>query len=84
MTGESFNAALRAAREDERERVKRFVISYYSAAVAITLHDKWGFGNKRLTRLANQINYVFDSILLGYVDIEDILTAIAEETGVIL
>ena len=82
MTRESLNGTIKAAREDERERVKKFIVMYYSASVALVLHDKWGFGHKRLTRVVDQINDLFESILLKYVDIEDIRKALKEETGV--
>ena len=82
MTRESLNGTIKAAREDERERVKKFIVTYYSASVALVLHDKWGFGQKRLTRVVGQINDLFESILLDYVSIEDIRKTLKEETGV--
>lgn len=59
-----------------------FTTSAYSAAVAIVLHDKFGFGEVRLKRVLAEIEDTFDSIEKGYVKIEDIKKVILDECKV--
>jgi hypothetical protein len=79
MTVDSLEASLKAAREDEHKKMKDLLVDRYSTAVAIVLHDKWGFGKKRLPIAIQQINEVFDNILDGEVSFEDIKDARKEE-----
>lgn len=82
MTVKALDDIIKAAKDDERQRIFKFVADYYSAAIALVLHDKWGFGHDRLTRVVAQINETYEGILDEYVDIEDIRKALLEETGV--
>lgn len=82
MTVKALDDIIKAAKDDERQRIFKFVADYYSAAIALVLHDKWGFGHDRLVRVVGQINAMYESILDEYVDIEDIRKALLEETGI--
>lgn len=82
MTVKALDDVIKAAKNDERKRIFKFVADYYSAAIALVLHDKWGFGHDRLARVVVQINETYESILDEYVDIEDIRKALLEEAGV--
>lgn len=42
-----------------------------TSAVVLTLHDKWGWGNVRLTRLLDQITDTFEAMQQNYLSIED-------------
>lgn len=56
----------------------------FSVAVAMTLHDKLGFGTMRLSKTLNDISELFDSINKGYASIEDLEQTLKEETGVVI
>ena len=82
ITVKAFDDVIKATKEDERKRIFKFVADYYSAAITLVLHDKWGFGHDRLVRVVSQINEIYESILDEYVNIEDIRKALLEETGI--
>ena len=82
LTVKALDDMIKTARDEERIRIFKFVADYYSAAIALVLHDKWGFGHDRLVRVVGQINAMYESILDEYVDIEDIRKALLEETGI--
>lgn len=65
-----------------KETSIHFTISAYSAAVAIVLHDKFGFGEVRLKRALAEIEDTFDSIEKGYVRVDDIKKVILDECKV--
>jgi hypothetical protein len=52
------------------------------ASLALTLHDKWGWGHVRITRLLNQIDEQFDAVNKGFVPLEDLLKTVRDELGV--
>lgn len=51
----------------------------YSAALALVLHDKLGFGKKRSHRLMSQVWEVFESIKSGYLTLDDVLDTVKNE-----
>ena len=79
MTREAFDNSLKLARLDERTKITETIVEQYSAAIAIVMRDKWGFGKKRLPRLVGQINDAFYSILAGYYSIDDVKQTLREE-----
>jgi hypothetical protein len=52
------------------------------ACFVMTMHDKWGWGHKRLTRLLDQVNDQFDSVLKEYVSLDDIIQEVKDKLGV--
>lgn len=46
------------------------------------LHDKHGFGTKRLERVLDQVNDLLDSFNKGYISIDDLNNTLYEETGI--
>lgn len=60
----------------------KYTVSAYSTALAIVLHDKYGFGEKRLKTLLAQVEDTFDSIVQGYVSIDELKKTILEECKV--
>lgn len=46
------------------------------------LGDKWGWGKKRLKRLWDDVEQLSDSVIKGYVSIDDLTRALKEEKGV--
>ncbi len=51
------------------------------ALSGMVLRDKWGFGKKRMKRFIEQLLDAYESYSIGYVNIEDCMGAIKEETG---
>ena len=52
------------------------------AVLAINLHDKWGWGQKRTKRLFEQINETFDAVQGDYVKIEELIEVVYDELGI--
>lgn len=52
------------------------------AALAIALHDKWGWGHVRTKRLFAQISDTFDSVQGDYVKIEELIDVVRDEMGI--
>lgn len=54
-----------------------------SALLYLTvLHDKYGFGTKRLEKCLDQVNELLDSFNKGYISIDDLNNTLHEETGI--
>lgn len=43
------------------------------AVLIVVMHDKYGFGKKRLRLLHERINYQWESVLEGRISVEDLL-----------
>ena len=54
----------------------------YSAALALALHDKLGFGKKRSQRFLQQVWDTFRHIEEGYLSLEDVLKTVQEDLGI--
>lgn len=61
-----------------RLKVIREVSDEILETVSFVLHDKWGWGDVRLTKLESQVNELYDAILDGYVNFDDIKKANSE------
>ena len=57
-------------------------VRFYSLAMAMVLHDKWGFGEIRLKRFLDQTQEMFDAINEGYLDFNDIHKVLLDECKV--
>ena len=60
----------------------RYATTAMFAVVAVTLHDKWGWGQKRTKRLFEQINETFNAVQEGYVKIEELIEIANDELGI--
>ena len=60
----------------------RYATTAMFAVVAVTLHDKWGWGQKRTKRLFEQINETFNAVEEGYVKIEELIEIANDELGI--
>jgi hypothetical protein len=47
----------------------------------MVLHDKFGFGAKRLERLTDEVLELYDSYNKGFLTLDDIMNTLKEETG---
>lgn len=68
--------------ENSKKQGLQQATSALFASLAMTLHDKWGWGNVRVTRLLKQIDNQFDSINKGYLSIEDMKKVVSEELNI--
>ena len=51
--------------------------------IALTvLHDKFGYGKKRLQRFIDEYQDVLDSYNKGYVNVDDLKSVLREECGI--
>lgn len=60
----------------------RYATTAMFAVLAINLHDKWGWGQKRTKRLFEQINETFNAVQEGYVKIEELIEVVYDELGI--
>lgn len=51
------------------------------AAFALQLHDKHGWGKKRLQELITEVGDTFDSVNKGYLSLDDIVETVENEIG---
>ena len=49
----------------------------------LALHDEFGFGEQRLTRVLQKVEFIADSIAEKRLKIQDIQQVLQEETGVL-
>lgn len=70
------NKAKRKATED--------AISATWAIFFTVMRDKEGYGPKRLARLWDRVNDLSDSIVRGYVSVDDLKKTLADEAGITL
>lgn len=84
--GASDAAILAQDRKDTKARVTKestaFAVRGLAAAFMVVLHDKYGFGRKRLQRVIQEVNGTFDSIVAGDISIEDVEQTVLEEFGI--
>ena len=81
MTPESLEKSLQEARNQERQKALVYAVRHYTSALAIVLHDKWGFRHDTLKLALLQIGDTYDSICKGYLSDSDIRATILAETG---
>ena len=67
----------------EIEKAKKELSVYYTGVIAsaffINLHDKYGFGEKRLKTLLMAVGNTMDSVTAGTVSLEDLVQACKDE-----
>ena len=56
-----------------------YTVKQYSAVVALCLRDKLGFGTIRTQRFLQDVNEVFDSIIKGYLTLDDVIETVKQE-----
>lgn len=57
-------------------------ITFVMAAIFTVLHDKEGFGTKRLQRVLDEFYYLSESLSSGFVNVNDLLRMLLEETKI--
>ena len=71
--------AVAAVRRQEEERAHLNSGYIYGACVGLVLHDKFGFGRKRLEKARKEVMELFYAVIGGYLDIRDMEATLAEE-----
>lgn len=82
------NPRFRPATQADVNKAKRQATSIATEAcwaiMFTALRDKYGWGAVRLGRLWQRTNEISQSIVEGYVDVNDLITALREESGIVL
>lgn len=82
------NPRKRPATQADVERAKREAIDQaidVGWAISITvLRDKFGFGSVRIHRYWDELQKLSEEIAEGRVSVRDLMTAIKEESGIVL
>lgn len=68
--------------DKERRKIRDEAVNYAFVVIFTVMHDKYGWRHKRLKRLYEQINYVADSIIKGYVKLEDMMKELEDRMGI--
>jgi hypothetical protein len=63
---------MQQAREEEMREIITVIVLY-------VLHDKFGFGRKRLERFSDEVMELTDSIAKGYLDLDDMVDVLVHE-----
>lgn len=75
-------------RESDIRRLKKEctenATNYAIILLLSVMHDKWGFGKKRLSRILSQLDSLADGISGGYVNLKDLRTMIEDECGIVV
>lgn len=67
-----------------RKEADRLIVSSHKVAMIMTmtiLHDKFGFGTKRLEKFTKHYHELIESYNAGYINVEDLNQVLHEETG---
>lgn len=59
-------------------------VSYAWAIMFTVLRDKFGYGPVRLNRIWDEVNKLSDSIIRGYVNVNDLIRTLKDEAGIVL
>lgn len=76
------NEIKKELRKEVESKVISRVQSSCIATAVLTLHDKFGWGKKRLTAFMFELYEQFDSIYEGYNDFETIRKCVYDELGI--
>lgn len=74
----------RVATAKDVQKAKSAAVTQVWAIFFTVMHDKEGYGKKRLKRLWKEVNALSDSVIKGYVKISDLQKTLDEEMGVVL
>jgi hypothetical protein len=73
---------IKILQKQEGKEATAFAVNAYSAAMALCLHDKLGFGPVRAQRFMKQVEELFDSINQGYLSVEDVIKTVETDLGI--
>lgn len=85
FTQEQLRAAISEGMEEYKDKIREEVTNQALRVIAyvplIVLHDKWGFGKKRLEKFLYEFAEQIDCLENKYVGFDDMIATIKEETG---
>lgn len=88
FTQEQLHAEINKGIDKFREEIKDDVTDKALRVIAyvplIVLHDKWGFGKKRLEKFLYEFAEQIDCLENKYVGFDDMIEAIKDETGLVI
>ena len=67
---------------ESQYRSMKILTQRLSAAFLLILHDKFGFGHKRCTRLLNELYELMDSVDKGYLTLNDLKYTVNKELDI--
>lgn len=73
-------ADVEKAKKDVQDRTIRMTWAIFFSV----LRDKHGFGKQRLKRVWDEVNELSDSIIKGYVNVNDLARALEAEANIVL
>lgn len=79
VTAEDLKMVQDITKEQTKRHSIHFATEAFAVATAITLRDKFGFGEVRLKRATNHIANTFEAITEGYVSLDDLKKVLLEE-----
>lgn len=79
--GKGIKKALSMAYESGKKESIRTAVKYSVAVPFLVLRDEFGFGKQRIKRFYENYIKVYESIDEEYLDLDDIIKTIKEETG---
>lgn len=70
--------------QENRIKNRRQKESFTSALIIFcwVLHDKFGFGGKRLEKLVDEIHEIIEAYNDGYINAKDLIEQLEKETGI--
>lgn len=82
VTIEQIRAYVQQGYTQGRDEAIKKATDYSMVVPIIVLRDEFGFGAKRLEKFIDAIHELYDSIDQKYLNLDDIVKTIKEETGV--
>ncbi|EGS34218.1 hypothetical protein HMPREF9489_0602 [Finegoldia magna SY403409CC001050417] len=84
FTQEQLRAAISEGMEEYKDKIREEVTNQALRVIAyvplLVLHDKWGFGKKRLEKFLFEFAEQIDCLEKDYVGFEDMISVIKDET----
>ncbi|MDU2383225.1 MAG: hypothetical protein E7D50_01005 [Finegoldia magna] len=78
------NKGIDKFKEEIRDNVTDKALKVIAYVPLIVLHDKWGFGKKRLEKFLYEFAEQIDCLENKYVEFDDMIEAIKDETGLVI
>ena len=73
---------IRKMKAEEYEKGQQEALNIVNVFPLLVLRDKFGFGKKRLKRFSEEYLEVIDAYNKDYLDFDDVVKMIEEETGI--
>lgn len=81
---ESYQKGYSSGFEKGSVESRNFTVKMMSEVIAYVLADKYGFGHQKLHQVIKSLEYASDSIVNGYMSLEDIESVLKNEHDIIV